>query len=345
MKTSASGNACHGALFALACLGLLALPATASAQPPPTRAIQITLRGTHGYGIELSGNVEGPHSTVTLSTGRPFSSAHYSVPGTITPTGVRASFGSLGSVSLRLAQYRMQQVKLSKSCRPPGSPAISEVRIGTFVGRVRFHGEHGFTTASAHRVHGAVGEPLPLLAATLPGGPVHLFCLGGPGEEPGKGKAPKPVILHAASSDGAITFFATSNPASASAAKTSASTGYAPIFSGPTTFIAVDSERRGAMRISRTVISRAPAADFVFDSALSTATVTPPSPFSGSASFQRGADGSAGWSGSLAVSYPGMPKVSLVAPQLEVSLGREGQVSSESCTEFPGNRPCSSTGA
>lgn len=340
MKTSASGNACHGALFVLACLALLALPATASAQPPPPRAIQVTLRGTHGYGIELSGNVDGAHSTVTLAAGRPFSIARYSVRGTITPTRVKASFGKLGSVSLHLAHYRLREVKLPKSCRLPGSPAVSQVRIGTFVGSVRFHGEHGYTIASTHRVHGAVGEPPALVAATL-GPHVQIFCLGGPGQKSGDAEAPKPVLLNAASPDGAITFLAISNTASTSAAKTSASTGYAPSSSGPTTFLAADSEIRGAMRISRSVISSAPAGDFVFDSTLSTATVTPPSPFSGSASFQRGADGSVGWSGSLAVSFPGMPRVSLVTPQLEVSLRSGDQISGESCTEYPGNRPCS----
>jgi hypothetical protein len=93
------------------------------------------------------------------------------------------------------------------------------------------------------------------------------------------------------------------------------------------------------------VISSAPAADFSFDPAFSTAILTPPAPFSGSGSFQRGADGSTTWSGSLAVSFPGMPNVALAGPQFTASLGNESQTSSESCTEYPGNRPCSSAGA
>jgi hypothetical protein len=96
-------------------------------------------------------------------------------------------------VSLHLAHYRTQQVKLSKSCRLPGSPAVSEVRIGTFLGRVRFHGEHGFTTGSARRVKGAVGEYEALAAATLPDGPAQFICLGGPGYESGKAKATSPA--------------------------------------------------------------------------------------------------------------------------------------------------------
>jgi hypothetical protein len=336
-----------GRTLTLAVLGtaLLAPPAAGAAETAPPRAIQITLPGTHGYGIEVSGNIEGAHSTVTLSTGRLFSSAKYSVRGTITHDRVDASFGKLGFVSLHLAHSRVQQVRLSKSCRLPGSPAVSEVRTGTFLGRVRFRGEHGFTSGSARRVHGAIGEPTAIVAATGPLRHVKLFCLGGTGSETAEAKSRGPAILSATSSDGAINFLALADTAGTPVAKRPTSTGYAPLSSGPTTFIAADSETRGAMQILRSVISSAPAASFGFDTAFSSATVNPPDPFSGSATFERGADGSVSWTGSLAVSFPGHPDVALAGPQFEATLGDEAKASGESCAEYPGNRPCSSAGA
>lgn len=323
-------------------LGCLTVPAVAPAQPRPPRAIQITFPGTHGYGIEVSGNVEGTHSTVTVSTGKPFSSARYSVRGTITPDRVHASFGRLGTVSLHLTHYRVERVRLSKSCRLPGSPAVSEVQIGTFVGRVRFRGENDYTTGSARRVRGAVGEPTAIFVATGPDRHAKLFCLGGPGYESGKTKAPGPPVLQATNADGAITFLALSGTASTTNARKSAGPGHAPLYSGPTTFVAADSEKRGPVEISRTVISSAPAADFSFDPELHAASLTPPPPFSGSGSFLRSGEGTSTWSGSLAVSFPGMPNVALAGPQFTASLGTEFQTSGESCSEFPGNQSCSS---
>lgn len=325
-------------------LGCLALPAAAPAQPRPPRAIQITFPGTHGYGIEVSGNVEGTHSTVTVSAGKPFSSAKYSVGGTITPDRVHASFGPLGAVSLHLTHYRVEQVKLSNSCRLPGAPAVSEVRIGTFVGRVHFHGENDYTTGSARRVPGAVGEPTAILVTTGPDRHAKLFCLGGPGYESGKAKAPGPPVLQATSADCALSFLALSDTASTPFAGASAGSTDAPV-SNPTTFIATDSERRGAIEISRSAIISGQAADFAYDNALNTATVTPPAPFAGTAGFRRNADGSTVWAGSLAVSFPGMPEVPLAAPGFAASLGTGLGTAEGPCSQFPGDRPSSSAGS
>jgi hypothetical protein len=337
-----TGSAVSVSLTTAVAIALLMLPAAASARSVPPRVVQITLHGTNGYGIEISGNVEGAHSTVTISTGRPFSSASYSVRGTITPTSVRASFSKLGSVSLRLAHYTLRHVRLSKSCRLPGSPAVSDVRVGSFVGRVIFRGEHDFTSGSARRVHGAIGEPTAIFLTTRSGHGAKLFCLGGPGYESSEAKGPRPVYLNATSSDGAVSFIAIASPTGEAAARASTSNGYAPISSGPTTFIAADSERRGAVQISRSVISSGPVADFGFDNALTTATIDPPKPFSGSAIFQRGIDGSTAWSGSLAVSFPGLPDVALTGSHFDATLGNDAETSGESCAEYPGNRPCSS---
>jgi hypothetical protein len=70
-------------------------------------------------------------------------------------------------------------------------------------------------------------------------------------------------------------------------------------------FLTTSRERVGRVRVSRFVLlfAERPGA-FSFDSALTSASVAPPPPFHGTATFQRGAEGAPStWSGSLSVSF------------------------------------------
>jgi len=78
----------------------------------------------------------------------------------------------------------------------------------------------------------------------------------------------------------------------------------------------------GSLGVFRGVAVRASPATFAFDSALSSAAVTPPAPFSGSGSFQRGLTGAKSWTGPLAVSFLGAPDVSLTDPRFKTQLTR-----------------------
>jgi hypothetical protein len=51
------------------------------------------------------------------------------------------------------------------------------------------------------------------------------------------------------------------------------------------------------------------------------ATISPPEPFYGTADFQRNADGSSGWTGSLGVSFPGTEGVPLTGSDWKAQLG------------------------
>ena len=77
------------------------------------------------------------------------------------------------------------------------------------------------------------------------------------------------------------------------------------------------------MKISRAVGAIGPPADFLFDNALSTATVAPSPPFTGSASFQRNPDGTASWTGDLATTFLGLGEVGLAGPAFKASLKAE----------------------
>lgn len=78
-------------------------------------------------------------------------------------------------------------------------------------------------------------------------------------------------------------------------------------------------ERRG-IEISRSTTLWAGASAFEFDPSLRTATLAPPAPFSGSASFHRNAPVANRWSGNLTVDLPGRSNVPLAAAGVGATL-------------------------
>jgi hypothetical protein len=77
------------------------------------------------------------------------------------------------------------------------------------------------------------------------------------------------------------------------------------------------------MLIARAAFAKAPSPAFVFDHARATATVHPPAPFSGEATFARNGHGSAVWTGSLSVALLGIDPVALAGPAFHGSLRPE----------------------
>jgi hypothetical protein len=332
----------------VAAVGLLALPGLAVAKPrplPPLPAeeacpiahihlgvayycdVEFGLPAGNGYRIAVTGEV-GANSTtpddVTLSASKGAVTVNYLGHGRLTSTRMTAAFGRFGSFSLRFRPSgNVRHVKVPSSC-VKGRPPVVTARLGTYVGVIRFEGEGGYSRVLAHRADGGLGDPL----AIKP----KLECEGG---SPGARRREAQTIRLSASaktSDGGVSFGAWAGPAYP----------FKPSRSDPYTFLTLANERAKGVDVLRTAATTAPAADFVFDSALDSATVAPPAPFGGSATFQRDLDGSTTWSGSLTVSFPGMPSVALTGPQFEAALGNGPESSGESCAENPGNRPCSS---
>ena len=84
-------------------------------------------------------------------------------------------------------------------------------------------------------------------------------------------------------------------------------------------YSAFASERRGPVLIEHSVTAFAEPKSFVFDEALTTASVQPPPPFHGAAALHRDASGSIEWSGSLSVSVPGR-SVHLAGPDFKARI-------------------------
>ncbi len=268
-----------------------------------------TLHGTNGYLITVYGaSGRRDRSTVGLSAARGTANANYTTEGTVTPTRMEATFGRLGVLALRFRfSGRVRHTTVPPSCRLNGFPSVAKARLGTFIGTIRFRGEHGYTKVSANRIKGRVGEPWAVIGGR---GEDQCLSLGsGVNEAPG-------ALLQAASPAKAASFGATAEPP-ISAPETASPP--APGL-GNYRFDGSTLEKRSGVLIARSTSASGPAGDFIFDSALSSATVIPPAPFSGIGTFQRNPDGSASWTGSLSVSLPGRPKVRLAGPRFRSSL-------------------------
>jgi hypothetical protein len=319
--------------IAFTAAALLASPGLAVAKPrplPPSPAeeacpvaqirfdvsyycdVEFSLPAGNGYRIAVTGEVGIESSApddVTLAASKGDATVNYLGHGRFTSTRMTASFGHFGRFSLRFRPSGTERrVKLPSSC-VKGRPPVVTARLGTYVGVIRFEGEGGYTRIVAHRAVGGLGDPLAI-------GP-KLEC-----DDPSpaaRRREARTIHLDASAkaSNGGVSFGAWAGPAFPFDSAPSPPSG------GPYTFLALATERARGVTIIRTAAATAPAADFAFDSALDSATVAPPAPFSGSATFQRNADGTTSWRGSLAVSFPGTPDVPLVGPGFESSLGRD----------------------
>jgi hypothetical protein len=274
-------------------LAFASSPAEASVErhfSPPTA--RFVLPAGNGYQIA----VERFRNRVSLSAlhgGKSFFAATtYTVPGEFSAQRLEANFGKFGRVSVRLKTERMHKGKLEEQCT--GKPET--VRYGTFVGTIRFRGEGGYASVTARQAEGrtSTGEKMKCVFPNL---------------RPGSGSgahASRQVPPSLTASQGRRRVFAVE-------------------FSGGKRrslfFSAFSQEQRGRLGIFRDVFAEAPLSSFVFASDLSSATVQPPQPFQGEASFQRTAGPT--WSGTLSVDFPGLDGVRLAGPRFEADLLRD----------------------
>jgi hypothetical protein len=299
------------AVFSMSCVAVLASSPFASAAAgsgaPPHRftsstfeeKAEFSLPASNGYRLKVSGEVdEHGSSDVTFEATRGNTSASYFARGSVTERGMHASLGALGMVSLRFHLAKKHPIgKNSRRCFGYGGPA-AETRLGALVGTVRFRGEQGYTEVLAHRVHGGIHET--------------VTCSN---DEFGSGKpqSPNAVLLNAESPSKGLVFEATTYPGEWIQSGNTR-------LSGPDLFVLVAGEKREGVEILRLVIATATKSDFTYDSTLTSATVTPPPPFTGSATFSRATDGSTSWTGSLSAPVPGLGLVALVEPRLKGEL-------------------------
>jgi len=255
---------------------------------------EFSVKGSKGYRIR----VEGSGNAVTLSASGPDGTAIYTALGRVSTSGIAARFGSRGEVDVEFRRSRREKIESPpKQCK--GKPRVT--RWGRFVGRVRFVGERGYTSFDSRSVPGLTNVSPNWRCKRFPDDPDEQPNV--PGETSEDSVALELVNGRTGLEAGAFAF----RP---------------PGERGLTFFVAGINEPGKRMQIARYALAIAREPAFSFDSALTSATIAPPRPFSGSATYQGIPGAPPAWSGDLAVTLPGTAGLSLVGPDYRPRLFR-----------------------
>jgi hypothetical protein len=277
------------AVIAIVAAALLA-PATATALDSDLKGSAIfRLQASNGYSILVlaaSERADG-RGDLALIVHRGGDSAVYSAPATVTPTKLDADLGALGRISLDVVPSGREKTLRS---RCGGEPVTYEPDF--YRGSFEFHGEEGFSEARAER--------LPEYARFW----LEFGCGGDSfGEATGAGRPGARLLVRRGKRHHRLRLQVNQNRPGAR-----------------TVFEAEVTEKRGPIEIARTSSGRLASDAFRYDPLLRTATLAPPPPFSGHATFHRNAPPANRWSGNLTVDFPGRSNVPLTGPGLHADV-------------------------
>lgn len=283
---------------------LMATGAEAGSAAPARSTTSVEFKLAAGHGFHAS--VETYRRQVTLLVVRRHRFASYSVGGQISESGaVEARFGQLGQISVAFEP----DDPVPDPCAPGDE--------GVFVGTIRFSGERNYLKLDAERARGIAYIPRDTTGceAKTPG--VVPEVLGGrrlnalrriDSDAPAGRKAGKAdtATLGATARHGGRFFIALGVRGGGSRNATYFAGGLA--------------ERRRGMQVVRGASTPARAGTFVFDPSLTSATVRPPGPFRGKATYRRKPGGPTSWTGSLIVPILGGDIIRLAGPGMTAKM-------------------------
>jgi hypothetical protein len=280
-------------------VALLPVPSEAAALPRfEGFATEFKLEGSNGYEIWVSAYAPRHNGKgwISLAIAGKHAAAFYRAPALVigeaardtTATAVKADLGSLGRVDLMLERSGLEE----PFRWPCGGPKES-YEPGTYRGIFEFKGEEGYTGASVSEVR---LDPLPFFLAYGCGG-------SGSGEARGPGLPGARLKGVSFAHDRILTFQVNKNNQRS-----------------PTIYSASLQEQQEGIRIYRTIQGTAGSGAFSFDRDLGRATLSPPAPFSGSATLRRDPDSLlADWQGNLKLAFPGHT-IPLADPGVHVGI-------------------------
>lgn len=282
-------------------LGLLAV-LLAPAGLASASNMHFSLPASNGYTLKVK--TEGTMTLVSLRRGG--LSSTYFVSDSAGPEGIAADLGPLGKIDVRFAPSgatKTVHVPRGEQRRPGCRyPRRLVHALGTFTGTISFHGENGFASVEAAQVPGSIGP-----SARPRCGGQQAWLRRAPVPEP---RRVEHVWVAADTVLSATSHFS---------AETATFTILLAYASGDDVRYAVDrieSPRPGLM-ILRSAAVTAPRSTFSYRGDLTSATLQPPAPFSGEATFSARRER---LSGDLAVSFPGTSPQPLTGPKFETRL-------------------------
>jgi hypothetical protein len=268
------------------------------------------LQGSNGYALWVSAYSKrrDGRGWISIAAGRNDGVAFYRAPARVrgeaakdsTATSIEADLGKLGRVDLLLNRSGREESFRFK-CGGPKETYEPGVYEGTF----EFEGESGYTRA--------VASSVPLEPGLFS---LSIGCSGsGYGETSGPGTVGARLKGLSFAHDRILTFQVNkNNPHSR------------------VVYSASVRERRAGIYIYRTTEGTAGSDAFHFDPELRSATLSPPAPFSGSATASSDPDSLLlGWHGNLELAFPGRT-IPLAGPGVHVSLAHAHYTRSNSST-------------
>lgn len=274
------------AFAALSCFPNSAGAAVGPDRPPVKQWIDIQLEGSNGYSIHISVN---PRGQLILQVTKDRFSAEYMTRDILADTDrVKAKLPGLGTISVRFhprGAVRHPSVRGCRQKRP-------QVQPGVVRGTIRFVGEREYTQVKAREAEAAVEEP------------ARWSCRYGVKFEPHP-REREWVSKLSVRGEG-IYFLARK---------------YRPglIEGGQVLYLVETGEAfeatsgRVPLTIYRELAVPAQASTFL-DARFEHLTVSPPSPFSGTAGLARTPESVFIWRGDLSVQFPGLDPISLAGP-------------------------------
>ena len=271
---------------------LSSAPAASAEGEPDTGAFNaFNLEGSNGYRVMVwAGSRKGyRHGEVLVIVSRKRQGVTYFAPAKVTDTTVEADLGALGEIDVTF------QPSGEKGIAHPVCDRSQRATYekGSYVGTIDLHGEEGYTRVRAE------SAPYSLH-------PFIDFICGGytRSEVRGPGLPGARLSARAKFGEGESLELQASQNRSGARVEASAST----------------SEHRGRIRIFREVSFDCPAAALDYAPNFRTATLAPPTPFSGAAHYARSAKPGSRWTGSLEVDFPGRSNVSFTGARFDASL-------------------------
>jgi hypothetical protein len=297
-------------LLLVIAIALLAVPAGVASGAGPEQGtvvlVELELKASNGLHAHLENSEEG---TVTLELRKEGQVATYKVPGHATEGGLKARFGRLGLIDVAFTPTEtLSSTEPGEGCT--GAPrTLSE---GVFAGTIDFTGERGFVRIEGPQAIGSMSVisrwECPETEAMDPVARVsRLFATISRDE---KGERESATL--AAVRRGFSSYFVA---------------GVAHRHSGgKSIFLCAKIEIREGMDIWRATEVRGPASAFDFDHAAGTASLRPPAPFTGHASFAARPHRRGLWRSTIRVPLLGANPIDTGGPGFRVTLRPEYQL-------------------
>jgi hypothetical protein len=270
---------------------LAAGPASAAGkESAPVVRVEIDLPTGNGLRAHLE---TSPDEDVTLEIGRKWHGAFqgvvYEVPGKVSKAGLKVRFGRLGLIDASFTPT----ATLDETAPSPGcTGAPRTLREGMFAGKIAFAGERGYVRIEASQVEGSMSVIAPWQCPeedTLnPYEPLPGFSRSSARPADGERESASLVAL----TRGLHSFFGAGVHHRHSG--------------GRSIFYGAKEEHPEGMEIFRVTSVRGPASAFDFDHEAGTATLDPPRPLKGHASF-RGDQRGGFWRSTIRVPLLGSP--------------------------------------